>query len=79
VVHAERGAGTPLHLLLDDLSGVSLVSRFALALWPQRWPVDWKDAREIALHDVWRASVLASSRDLGLCWAHATRNRTGWT
>jgi hypothetical protein len=30
----ERSAGTPLYLLLDDLSGVSLVSRFALALWP---------------------------------------------
>jgi len=38
VMPDERSAGTPLYLLLDDLSGVSLVSRFALALWPQRGP-----------------------------------------
>ena len=44
VMPDERSAGTPLYLLLDDLSGASLVSGFALALWPQRWPADWQDA-----------------------------------
>jgi hypothetical protein len=32
-VPAERAAGTPLHLLLDDLSGASLIADLAKTLW----------------------------------------------
>lgn len=37
----EVGSGTPLNQLLDDLSGVSLVSGFAFALWPDSRPADF--------------------------------------
>jgi hypothetical protein len=38
VLPDERSAGTPLYLLLDDLSGATLISRFAWSQWPTRWP-----------------------------------------
>jgi hypothetical protein len=41
VVPAERDAGTPLYLLLDDLSGATLIGGFAYSQWPDQWPADW--------------------------------------
>lgn len=41
----ERSAGTPLYLLLDDLSGATLVSGFAFSQWPEHLPAAWSDAR----------------------------------
>ena len=34
----ERQAGTPLYLLLDDISGTSLIAGFALSRWTTDWP-----------------------------------------
>lgn len=38
VLPGEREAGTPLHLLLDDISGTSLIAGFALFGFPERMP-----------------------------------------
>ncbi|TQM11307.1 DUF2889 domain-containing protein [Pseudonocardia kunmingensis] len=37
VVPAERAAGTPLYLLLDDIAGASLISGFAYSQWTSEW------------------------------------------
>jgi hypothetical protein len=39
VLPGEREAGSPLYLLLDDLSGASLIAGFVFARWPDRAPV----------------------------------------
>ena len=36
-IHQERVNGTPLYLLLDDISGVSLVSGWAWSRWGSNW------------------------------------------
>lgn len=36
-IHEERVNGTPLYLLLDDISGVSLVSGWAWSRWQDEW------------------------------------------
>ena len=36
-IHAERVTGTPLYLLLDDISGVSLVSGWSWSRWQDDW------------------------------------------
>ena len=38
LVPEEVAAGTPLHLLLDDLAGSTLISGFAMALWADEFP-----------------------------------------
>jgi len=38
VLPGEREAGTPLHLLLDDISGCSLIAGFVMVRWPELWP-----------------------------------------
>jgi|SRR5271165_5546118 len=42
---AERDAGTPLYLLLDDLSGATLIGGFAYSQWPAQWPEGWHQTR----------------------------------
>lgn len=42
---AERDAGTPLYLLLDDLSGATLIGGFAYSQWPSQWPEGWHQTR----------------------------------
>jgi hypothetical protein len=42
---AERDAGTPLFLLLDDLSGATLIGGFAYSQWPSQWPEGWHQTR----------------------------------
>lgn len=37
VLPAERAAGTPLYLLLDDISGASLIAGFAYSQWSTEW------------------------------------------
>jgi hypothetical protein len=37
--------GTPLYLLLDDLSGATLVAGFAFSQWPELMPADFTDRR----------------------------------
>jgi hypothetical protein len=41
----ERQAGTRLYLLLDDLSGVTLVGGVAFFQWPGRLPAEWSEQR----------------------------------
>ena len=36
-LHEDRVAGTPLYLLLDDISGTSLIAGFAWTQWPDAW------------------------------------------
>lgn len=43
-VPEEKAAGTPLYLLLDDLAGSTLVSRWAAS----RWRADWVEATQAA-------------------------------
>jgi hypothetical protein len=38
VLPGERRAGTPLYLLLDDISGASLIAAFAWSRWSEGWP-----------------------------------------
>lgn len=44
----ELAAATPLYLLLDDLSGATLVSQFAYSQWPSLWPPGATDPRGVA-------------------------------
>lgn len=37
---AERQGGTPLYQLLDDISGTSLIARWALSHWQEQWLAD---------------------------------------
>jgi hypothetical protein len=45
VIPDERAAGTPLYLLLDDLSGATLIGGFAYSQWPAEWPEEWAATR----------------------------------
>jgi hypothetical protein len=45
VLPGERDAGTPLYLLLDDVSGATLIGGFAYSQWPSRWPGGWHETR----------------------------------
>ncbi len=38
ILPGERKAGTPLYLLLDDISGTSLIAGFAWSRWDTGWP-----------------------------------------
>src|ERR1700712_5016502 len=40
---AERLAGTPLYLLLDDLAGATLIGGFAYSQWRQKYPEAFTD------------------------------------
>jgi hypothetical protein len=45
VVPDELALGTPLYLLLDDLSGATLVAGFAFSQWPDLMPVEYTERR----------------------------------
>jgi hypothetical protein len=47
-VPAELAAATPLYLLLDDLSGATLVSQFAYSQWPSLLPPRVADSPSVA-------------------------------
>lgn len=56
-IHEERVNGTPLYLLLDDISGVSLVSGWAWSRWQGDWmedidPEDSFEARRMMMENV---------------------------
>jgi hypothetical protein len=45
VVPDELALGTPLYLLLDDLSGATLVAGFAFSQWPDLMPAEYTERR----------------------------------
>ena len=56
-IHEERVSGSPLYLLLDDISGVSLVSGWAWSRWDGEWmddidPEDTFEARRMMMENV---------------------------
>jgi hypothetical protein len=58
VLPAELAGVTPLYLLLDDLSGATLISGFAYSQWPEHWPAEWRQSR---------ARVLSGRTMTGVC------------
>jgi hypothetical protein len=44
VIHEDRQEGTPLYLLLDDISGCSLIAGFAWSRWRELWMSPPEDA-----------------------------------
>lgn len=48
VLPDERTEGTPLHLLLDDVAGASLIAGFAWSRWTDVWTRDKAGAEELA-------------------------------
>ena len=64
-IHEERVNGSPLYLLLDDISGVSLVSGWAWS----RWDTGWMD--EVDVEDTFEARRMMMEN---VCTGFATGN-----
>ena len=65
-IHAERIQGTPLYLLLDDISGASLVSAAARSRWSDDWTEsasgqDLRQARFAAMENICTGFATGSS------------------
>lgn len=48
----ERSAGTPLYLLLDDISGTSLIAGFAWSRWTELWADQARDRPRVDMEGV---------------------------
>lgn len=65
VMPQERGAATPLYLILDDLSGVSLIAGWA---WSQ-WDESWLASMQAAMNDPAMAKAFKNRENV--CIGHA--------